>query len=199
MKKKKKKRRRTVKSRYLPFFLKVVGPFVVFDLNCVGLNCFFFFFIFFSFFFFFFSDMRFVLFLALACLAAGSGCHCDGDTCGCCVHVSWKKIGLDGDACLNLTYIPANLEIDLTLVIGPYTIINKTVSAKDPDICVGIPYIKKLASICLDFSNVTYSNHSLSGCADVRAEIIDITVAKANLGCFNLHLLAEERRRISKR
>ncbi len=88
--------------------------------------------------------------------------------------------------------IPSQLEIALTLTYGPLTLINKTVSAKNPNVCVGIPYLKKLASICLDFTNVTYGAHHLSGCADVRAELIGITIAKEKIGCFDIHLLASQ-------
>ncbi len=87
------------------------------------------------------------------------------------------------------TYIPSQLEIALTLTYGHLTIINETVSAKNPDICVDIPYLKKLASICLDFTNVTYSSAHLSGCVDVRAELVGITIYKAHIGCFNIHVL----------
>ncbi len=32
----------------------------------------------------------------------GAGCQCGGDTCGCCVDVSWSRIGMHGALCLNL-------------------------------------------------------------------------------------------------
>ena len=105
------------------------------------------------------------------------------------VHLAWSRVGINGDVCLNLTYIPSQLEIALTLTYGHLTLINETVSAKNPDICVAIPYLKKLASICLDFTNVTYSSSHLSGCADVRAEVLGITLYKEPIGCFNIHVL----------
>jgi len=37
-------------------------------------------------------------------------------------------------------------------------------SARNPPaICAGIPYLKKFASLCVKFSNLTVTNHSLSG------------------------------------
>lgn len=123
---------------------------------------------------------RLVLFLMRSCLS------------GCCVDVNWERVHLTGDACLNLTYVPKTLSISLTLTVGNLVIINKTVSAENPDICVEIPYLKKLASICLDFTNVTANSKGLSGCADLRAELIGITIEKVKLGCFDIHLLAKE-------
>jgi hypothetical protein len=121
-----------------------------------------------------------------------TGCQCEGDTCGCCVHLSWSRVGINGDVCANISYIASQLEIAVTLTYGGLTLINETVSARNPDVCVDIPRLKKLASICLDFSNVTYSSSHLSGCADVRAELIGITLYKEQLGCFDIHVLLSE-------
>ena len=143
-------------------------------------------------------EMLLFVLLAFICGASAldlqpdSGFHCAHDTCGVCEHVEWKKIHLNDTACLNLTYIPSTLSISLTLTLGNKTIINKTVSAHDPNVCVGVPYLKKFASVCLDFSNLTFSNDHLSGCVEIKAEIFDITVAKAHLGCFNIRVLDNE-------
>jgi hypothetical protein len=118
-----------------------------------------------------------------------TGCQCQGDTCGCCVHLSWSRVGINGDVCANLTYNPSQLSIGVTLTYAGLTLINETVSARNPDVCAHIPYLKKLASICLDFSNVSYSSSHLSGCADIRAELIGITLYKEHLGCFDIHVL----------
>ena len=85
--------------------------------------------------------MRLLAFVALLCLAvqAHTGCQCLGDECGCCVHIKIHKLGVDDDACLNITYNPEELSISLTLTLdgksGNHTAFNKTVSAKNPDFC----------------------------------------------------------------
>merc|ERR1711991_929303 len=98
-------------------------------------------------FFYFVGMLLFVVLLGLSAVAlAHKDCACAHDSCGCCVPVHWKEIHLNDTACLNITYFPQSLSVSLTLTLGPHTIINKTVSATAPDICVGIPFIKKFAS-----------------------------------------------------
>lgn len=120
------------------------------------------------------------------------GCDCEGDECGCCQHIEWSKIHLDDNVCLNITYNPQQLSISLTLEIGKDVIFNKTLSAKNPDFCVDVPFLHKLASLCIDFSNLTVSNSQFSGCVEIEAKLLDITVEKAKLGCFDIHVLVDQ-------
>ena len=90
-------------------------------------------------------------------------------------------IHLDDNVCLNITYNPAELSISLTLEIGKDVIVNKTVSAKDPDFCVDVPFLHKLASLCIEFKNLTYSHSDFSGCVDIEAKILGAEVAKVSM------------------
>ena len=107
-----------------------------------------------------------------------------------CSILARLQVHLNDTICLNITYNPAELSVSLTLTVGKLTIFNKTESAHDPDFCVHVPFLKKLASICVDFSNVTFSNSHFSGCAEAVLEILGIEVEHVDLGCFDIHLLA---------
>jgi hypothetical protein len=136
--------------------------------------------------------MRSLIFLVFVSAALGSF-QCERDNCGVCVPASWKRVHFSGDVCLNITYFPATLTLalDMTLVnnLDNKTIVvfNKTVSASNPSVCFGVPYLHKLASLCLDFSNVTFSSAGVSGCARVELKILGIDIDGVGLGCFDIH------------
>ena len=144
------------------------------------------------------SKMRSLLFLALIISVVVGSCQCQRDNCGCCEHASWKRVKFSGDVCLNITYYPKSLtlSLDLTLINNldnkTTVVFNKTVSATSPNICFGVPYLHKLASLCLDFSNVTYAKTGISGCAKVELKILGFNIDGVKLGCFDIHTLIDQ-------
>ncbi|XP_045177795.2 uncharacterized protein LOC123537927 isoform X2 [Mercenaria mercenaria] len=117
-----------------------------------------------------------------------SGCACHGYNCGCCVHVKWDKIKLDDTVCANFSYLPApEYGISVTLTVDDKTIINETVSAKNPPpVCVAVPHLKKYASLCVKFKDLSISNHSFSGCVFIEAELLKIKIEELKIGCFKI-------------
>eukprot|EP00051_Salpingoeca_urceolata_P018664 m.264129 g.264129 ORF g.264129 m.264129 type:complete len:228 (+) comp19247_c6_seq9:4639-5322(+) len=116
----------------------------------------------------------------------GTGCSCLGNDCGCCAEVHIPEIHIDGDICANVTYLPKDVGFSITVSYNNLILINKTVSLEDPKFCFGIPYLKKLASICVDITDVQLSAKNVSGCVDIAFKLLDVTVEDLKLGCFHI-------------
>ncbi|KAL3855138.1 hypothetical protein ACJMK2_014364 [Sinanodonta woodiana] len=117
-----------------------------------------------------------------------SGCSCLGYQCGCCIHAEVEVIDLNDTLCVNLTYLPApEYGISFTVDLDDKTIFNETISARNPPpICFDVPYLKKLASLCVHFYNLSLSDTSLSGCVKIEARLEYIFVKDFDLGCFKI-------------
>ncbi|KAL4217137.1 hypothetical protein ACF0H5_023591 [Mactra antiquata] len=116
-----------------------------------------------------------------------SVCSCQKYDCGCCIHLEVDKIHLNDIVCANFTYLPDQYGVSLTLSLDGKVIINETVSARNPPpLCVGVPYLEKLASICAKFEDLSISNKTLSGCVFVLARLEGISVKEVKLGCFKI-------------
>ncbi|XP_052235667.1 uncharacterized protein LOC127847654 [Dreissena polymorpha] len=120
--------------------------------------------------------------------ANGSSCVCSGYNCGCCADLKWDVIHLDDTVCVNVSYLPApEYGISATLTVDGKTIINETVSARNPPpLCVDVPYLKEYASLCIRLSQITVTPRSFSACASIEAEVFKIKVEEINLGCFTI-------------
>ena len=55
-----------------------------------------------------------------------------------------------------------------------------------PALCFGVPYLKKLASLCVQLYDLEVSNHTLSGCVRVLAELEGLIVDRCEIGCFRI-------------
>ena len=55
-----------------------------------------------------------------------------------------------------------------------------------PALCFGVPYLKKLASLCVQLYDLEVSNHTLSGCVRVLAELEGLIVDRFEIGCFRI-------------
>eukprot|EP01092_Planopodium_desertum_P016849 TRINITY_DN958_c0_g1_i1.p1 TRINITY_DN958_c0_g1~~TRINITY_DN958_c0_g1_i1.p1 ORF type:complete len:156 (+),score=29.69 TRINITY_DN958_c0_g1_i1:15-482(+) len=127
--------------------------------------------------------------LALLCNTAFGACVCVGDDCGCCALIDiTDPVKIDDEACVNITYVPADIGLDLTLTLGPYVLFNDSVSLEDPDICAAIPYLDELASLCLKFYNMNVTDKHVTGCVEVEVVLVEIDVADFQLGCFSFDI-----------
>ena len=116
----------------------------------------------------------------------GGDCTCTTDECYCCGHVTISEFHLkDAPYCLNLTYVPAELAIDVLFEFDGMVLFNKSWSAEDPDICVTVPYVH-VASVCIGFYNMSFSKQGVSGCAQFQAKIFGKTIFHYDIGCFNI-------------
>ena len=60
-----------------------------------------------------------------------------------------------------------------------------------PPICIGIPFVKKYAKICLDFYNLTWRTH-VGGCLKIQVRLLYIIRKDFDIGCFNFNGLDEK-------
>ncbi|XP_052814552.1 uncharacterized protein LOC128241588 [Mya arenaria] len=130
---------------------------------------------------------------ALSDLGNVTSCACKGYNCGCCVYLSWKAVGLDDTVCVNISYLPApEYGISVTLTVDGKTYINETVSVRNPPpICIDIPHLKKYASLCVYFNNITVSNKTVQICVAIQARLVRVKVEEIDLGCFRFPVKPE--------
>ncbi|XP_062582452.1 uncharacterized protein LOC134244198 [Saccostrea cucullata] len=115
------------------------------------------------------------------------GCKCVGYNCGCCQHLEVDEIHLNDTVCINVTYLDKDYGLEVTLSVDGHVYINASVSARNPPpLCAAIPGLKDLASLCLQFYNLSASPTSVSGCVRVVAKLKYVTVEKINIGCFKI-------------
>lgn len=62
-----------------------------------------------------------------------------------------------------------------------------TSARNPPPICVGIPYLEKEASICIDIYDIDYSKN-FGACIKLEARLYHVKVEDVELGCFHIPL-----------
>jgi len=122
----------------------------------------------------------------------GGDCSCADQQCSCCVQIKVKEPKIDVPACVNISYNPQTLSASLVAEVDDRVVYNKTVSVHDPDVCFGIPFID-LVDLCLEFSNMQYSQSQLTGCLTIAVTSLDITLAKFPVGCFDIRVPQQTR------
>ena len=79
------------------------------------------------------------------------------------------------------------LDVELTLNGGE--VFEEAFSIKKLEkTCVGIPYVKKFAKVCLDFDHVVLNTTYVHACASGELDLVDKKLATVDLGCFGFHL-----------
>ncbi|XP_059487381.1 uncharacterized protein LOC132203549 [Neocloeon triangulifer] len=117
----------------------------------------------------------------------GNGCLCQDYTCGCCVHMDVDLIELNSTLCSNFTYLRHDYGLSFTITLNQHTLFNETVSARNPPpYCVGPPFVKEYAEICVRFYNLNTTRHSFYGCLEADAKLKHIRIARYDIGCFSI-------------
>ncbi|KAK0090599.1 hypothetical protein PV325_010565 [Microctonus aethiopoides] len=121
-------------------------------------------------------------------VSESSGCDCSTYSCKCCGDINLHIPHLEGLACANFSYLPEDYGISLIVTFNNYTLINDTISARNPPpMCIGIPELEDIgADLCLRFTNLKYENQQFSGCASISISFYHIIHSKLNLGCFHI-------------
>lgn len=119
--------------------------------------------------------------------AAADHCTCVEYNCGCCQHIVEKQIRLDSTICANATYLKKDYGFSLTVTFNKYTVFNETMSLRNPPpVCMGAPFVKELAEVCVRIYDIQASKAHLHACVEVEAHLKHIHIAKYELGCFNM-------------
>jgi len=119
---------------------------------------------------------------------AAKNCECIGDDCGCCEHIDWSHMGVNGTICTNVTYLRQDYGISVTVTYNAYTIFNETMSAKNPPpFCIGIPELEKIhAAACVRLYDLSFTKERFHGCAKASISIYHMIHKSVNLGCWNI-------------
>ncbi|XP_038073404.1 uncharacterized protein LOC119741641 [Patiria miniata] len=119
-------------------------------------------------------------------LVGAPPCSCQGKECGCCQPVKIPKLGIDTNACANVTFLSEQIGAKLSLSFGGKVLFEKTVSVKNPDpVCVKF-HGKFGAEICGELYKLSVSTEEFDACARLEGKILDKTVATVDLGCFKM-------------
>lgn len=118
---------------------------------------------------------------------SGEKCVCYHQTCGCCIHAEEPDIHLNSTVCVNVTYLSEDYGISFTVSLNNHTLYNETVSVRNPPpVCVGFPYVKELADICVRLYDIDAKSRTFHACARVEARMKYIIIAHYDLGCFTI-------------
>lgn len=96
--------------------------------------------------------------------------------CGCCEHIEVKDLHINDTICVNITAIVSTLSLNIVVTLDGKVIFNDTESLENPDVCFGIPYIKKVRGVGLSVISPLHSHRqpsdspppSLPGCRRPR-------------------------------
>ena len=99
-------------------------------------------------------------------------CSCTHRNCACCEHMKIRKLHLDDNVCINITYISEDIGIRFSMSVDNHVYYSKEVSSKlftldivenvcfsvrnPPPICYDVPHLREYASICIEFYNVSF-------------------------------------------
>ncbi|XP_011166387.1 uncharacterized protein LOC105200506 [Solenopsis invicta] len=124
--------------------------------------------------------------------AESNNCKCFNYDCGCCQHLKWDEISMDGILCANASYLVNDYGISLTLTFNDFTIINETVSARNPPpICFGEDIVDALdIEICLHIYDIhiPIKNDKFRACFEILGKIMKLKITKIHLGCVQTEL-----------
>eukprot|EP00795_Rhopilema_esculentum_P010246 gene10246-18936_t len=82
--------------------------------------------------------------------------------------------------------------LKLEVSIDGRVVLSKEISVKNPPpICFKIPVLKKLASLCLDFYNLSWRDH-VGGCLRIKIKLLFVIHKSFDIGCFHFNNLDAE-------
>ncbi|XP_011632791.1 uncharacterized protein LOC105424322 [Pogonomyrmex barbatus] len=119
-----------------------------------------------------------------------NGCECIKYDCGCCQHLEWDEVSMDGRLCANASYLEKDYGISVTVTYNNFTIINETVSARNPPpICFGEDIVDALdVEICLHIYDIDVKVDMFHACFEIFGRIMKLRIAKIQLGCIQTKL-----------
>ncbi|CAL1681721.1 unnamed protein product [Lasius platythorax] len=120
-----------------------------------------------------------------------NSCECIKYDCGCCQYMELDAISLNGTLCANASYLEYDYGISITVTFNTFTIINETVSARNPPpICVGEDIVDTVElEICLHIYDIDISDR-FHACFEILGKIMKLRISKMKLGCINSNNLS---------
>jgi len=121
-------------------------------------------------------------------------CSCIDYDCGCCERAIIRKINLDDNVCVNVSYISADIGLEISLSVNNQTYFASEISATNPPaICFDLPYLHGIASLCVRLHDLHVNtnedgNEFLVGCSDVEVHVLHQAIAVIQTGCFRIRI-----------
>jgi hypothetical protein len=115
-------------------------------------------------------------------------CTCSGLKCSCCQFIKSKVLNMKGNVCFSVTYIATNSRMLVSLKYDSRKLYNKEVSALKPrSICVSLSFLRRGATLCVQFSDLKVVKKSFTGCIKFAGRLLYVPVWKVNGGCFQIN------------
>ncbi|RLU22152.1 hypothetical protein DMN91_006532 [Ooceraea biroi] len=105
--------------------------------------------------------------------------------------MEWDEVSLNGTLCANASYLQHEYGISMTLTFNKWTIINETVSARNPPpICIGENIVDLEIEVCLHIYDIDIDieTNKFHACFEVLGRIMKLKFSKIKLGCVNTSL-----------
>ncbi|XP_012054839.1 PREDICTED: uncharacterized protein LOC105617913 [Atta cephalotes] len=119
-----------------------------------------------------------------------NGCKCIEYNCGCCQHLQWDVISMDGKLCANTSYLEKDYGFSLTITYNNFVIINETISARNPPpICFGEDILNEVdVEVCLHIYDININKDKFHVCFEIYGKIMKLPITKIKLGCIQTKL-----------
>lgn len=116
-----------------------------------------------------------------------NSCSCHNYSCECCLHAEVKRIYLNDTVCIKISYLPDELGMEIDLILDGRVLFKRKISVKNPPpICAEIPYVHKLASLCIRVFNISLDQNRLFACMGLEVELDFVIIKEYLLGCFHI-------------
>ena len=106
----------------------------------------------------------------------------------CCAHLFLNDsiFHLNDTACADVFYLKSSEDIDLGIILNGKEIFSDDIPLSDlKKECVGIPYIKKEAEICVDFDKIRINTSYIGACAKIEVDLLRAPILSVDVGCFH--------------
>ncbi|XP_035718790.1 uncharacterized protein LOC118440206 [Vespa mandarinia] len=121
-----------------------------------------------------------------------NGCECIRYDCGCCKHIEWDTININGSFCGNATYLDQEYGFSVTVTYNTIIIINETVSARNPPpICYAFLHLSKFPKlpiltneICLRLYDIDVSKVDIHICFEITIKMLLVKEIVIPLDCI---------------
>ncbi|KYN17495.1 hypothetical protein ALC57_10200, partial [Trachymyrmex cornetzi] len=91
--------------------------------------------------------------------------------------------------CVNASYLEKDYGFSLTITYNNFAIISKTISARNPAICLAEDILSKVdVEVCLHIRDMNIDNDKLHVCFEIYGEITKFPITKIKLGCIQTKL-----------
>ncbi|XP_050313360.1 uncharacterized protein LOC126748284 [Anthonomus grandis grandis] len=111
-------------------------------------------------------------------------CSCFEGQCGCCTGYILDRF--NQKACVNMTYEPEEFAVRAVMSLNGVPFLEREISGKNPPpICIRPPRFRFI-KVCMEFSNVYFTDRNMHLCMDAEANWEDFTLLEWSFDCVRL-------------